>query len=72
MDKPLISKDITIEDLAYHYPASTGFLLEKGLQCIICGEPVWGSLHELAQDKNLNDNQINDLITELNEFLKSK
>lgn len=69
MEIPPVSKEISVEDLVYHYPEATGFLLTKGLQCIICGEPVWGTLEELARGKNFTDDQLNELISELRGFL---
>lgn len=58
-----ITRDILIEDLVHILPASVRYLSEKGLTCIACGEPVWGTLAELARAKGLQDGDI-DIITE--------
>lgn len=58
-----ITRDILIEDLVHILPASVRYLSEKGLTCIACGEPVWGTLAELARAKGFQDGDI-DIITE--------
>jgi hypothetical protein len=68
MKLPEISENITIADLVAAYPFSVSFMSERNLHCIICGEPVWGTLMELARDKNFNVQQVEDLV----EGLKSK
>jgi hypothetical protein len=71
MIKPEITPDITIEELIDHYPATTAFLIGRGLPCIVCGEPVWGSLKELALDKNFTDEEINKLTADLKAHVTS-
>lgn len=62
----MITKDITIEELIDRVPDSVTFLREKGLVCILCGEPVWGTLEELAKSKGFADEQIDEIVTQLN------
>jgi len=50
-----IHKDIMIEDLVEEYPKAAGILLEEGIVCIQCGEPVWGTLEEAAERKGISD-----------------
>lgn len=40
--------------------------MEKGIKCIACGEPVWGTFEEAAKLKNFNDAEIEALVEELN------
>jgi hypothetical protein len=68
--KPTITKQIEIEDLVRNYPASVKFLAEKGIKCIACGEPIWGSLEEAAQEKGFDDQSIDNVVEELIIFLK--
>jgi len=49
-----IDPDMTVEELVEKYPSSVGYLMEKGIVCIICGEPVWGTVGELISDKGLD------------------
>lgn len=72
MDKPDISSEIMVEDLIKFYPAANGFLNSRGLHCIICGEPVWGSLKELALDKKFSEEQISLLIADLKALVASE
>jgi methionine synthase II (cobalamin-independent) len=60
-----ISKDISIEELVEKFPESVSILRKKGIVCIICGEPVWGTLYQLASDKGLSDKEIDELVEEI-------
>jgi hypothetical protein len=53
-----------IEDLVRDYPEVVVPLARQGLVCIRCGEPVWGTLAELAQAKNIEN--IDEIVAELN------
>ncbi len=46
-----VNKDVTIEELVIKYPDSVKFLMDKGIKCIACGEPVWGTLEENAKER---------------------
>lgn len=65
----MITKDILVEDLVEQLPDSVAFLREKGLVCILCGEPVWGTLNELAKSKSFTDVQIDGIVDQLNEMM---
>ena len=45
----MIHKDMEIEELVNNYPFSVKYLMEKGIRCIACGEPIWGTLEEAAK-----------------------
>ncbi|UBM61572.1 DUF1858 domain-containing protein [Candidatus Sulfidibacterium hydrothermale] len=68
MAKPEITKDILIEELVNHYPFSVRYLMEKGIRCIMCGEPIWGTLEEAAQEKGFSDADIEGFVTEMKEL----
>ena len=65
-----ISKDISIEDLVTEYPGSVKFLMEKGIKCLMCGEPIWGTLESSAKEKGFKDSEIDKLVIELENTLK--
>lgn len=67
-----LDRHVTIEELVRHYPRSVAFLIEKGLPCLVCGEPTWGTLEELARDKHWDDAAIEQLVDELNEYLSAE
>ncbi len=60
-----ISKYITIEELVEQVPESVSYLRQKGITCIICGEPVWGTLYELASQKGYADEEIDVMVEEI-------
>lgn len=60
-----ITPEITIEELVENYPESVRILRNRQLICIICGEPVWGTLEQLAKRKNLTDGEIQMIIEEI-------
>lgn len=64
----MISADITIDQLIHEYPDAVGFLVKKGLPCVVCGEPLWGTLAKLAEQKGFDNEQINALVTEFNKL----
>jgi len=66
----MIDKSLLIEDLVQQYPSAVGFLMKKGIICIQCGEPVWGTLAEAAARKNISN--IEEIVKELNAFLMKK
>lgn len=63
-----ITKDIRIDELIELYPKVVGFLAQKGIQCIACGEPVWGTLEELAKQKGLSEVEIDEMIIEIDQL----
>lgn len=63
-----ILKTIEIEDLITNFPFSVKYLFDKGIKCIACGEPIWGSLEEAALEKGYNQEQINVFVEELNKM----
>jgi methionine synthase II (cobalamin-independent) len=65
MAKPEITKDILIEELVNNYPFSVKYLMEKGIRCIMCGEPIWGTLEEAAKEKDFSDEDIEGFVSEM-------
>ena len=67
VNKPNLTLDIEIEDLVREYPQAAGFLTKKGVRCIRCGEPIWGTLGELLEADQIKDPS--GLLDELDQFL---
>lgn len=61
-----IKKDILIEDLITEYPFANQYLMEKGIRCIRCGEPIWGTLEQAAKEKGFDETNIQHFVDELN------
>ncbi|MBX3009426.1 MAG: DUF1858 domain-containing protein [Melioribacteraceae bacterium] len=68
----MITPQIEIEDLIKILPESVELMMNKGIRCLRCGEPIWGTLENAAIEKGFNDNEINSFVTELNSLLESK
>lgn len=64
-----ITKDISIEELVDRYPLSVAFLSERGIRCIRCGEPVWGTLEEAAMEKGFSHEMIEQVLADLNKLI---
>ena len=63
----MISKDQNVEDLVQQYPTLVSFLISRNLPCVVCGDPFWGTLEELAKSKGFTDQQIDSLVQEFNQ-----
>jgi hypothetical protein len=50
-----VDPDITIEDLVRQKPDASVVLRRFGIVCIQCGEPVWGTLRQVAAEKGIHD-----------------
>jgi hypothetical protein len=64
-----INPDVNVEALVEEHPEAVGFLAERGIVCIRCGEPYWGTLRELAAGKGL-DGQIELIVSDLHHHLE--
>jgi len=63
-----ITKDISIEELIEEVPSSVKYLMNEGIRCIVCGEPIWGTLEEAAEEKGFNADDITRFVKELQEL----
>ncbi len=61
----IITKDITIEELIEEVPTSVKYLMDEGIRCIVCGEPIWGSLEEAAEEKGFDNKAIEKFVKDL-------
>jgi hypothetical protein len=55
-----------IEDLVKVHPRLNVFLMSKGVNCIVCGEPAWGPIGEFLERKGFDPEEI---LSEANRFL---
>jgi len=60
-----ITKDITIEDLVELKSSAVKYLSDKGIKCIACGEPIWGTLEDAAKEKGFSDAEIEGFVRDL-------
>lgn len=62
-----ITLNLTVDELVAEYPEAAGFLADKHVVCIVCGEPYWGTLGDLMANKGIADPEA--LVNELREHL---
>ncbi len=67
-----ITGEMTIEDLLKAYPDTVGFLVDRGLPCVVCGEPFWGTLADLARQKGWDEDRIGRLVIDINREMTGK
>ena len=63
----MISKEMLIEDLVQKYPKLVGPLKIEGIVCLACGEPVWGTLQQQAEEKGIQD--IDGIVDRMNQLI---
>lgn len=64
-----VTKTIPIEELVVKFPQSVNYLMNKGIKCIVCGEPIWGTLEDAAKERGFSDHDIEKFVAELNQQL---
>ncbi|MFH0735527.1 MAG: DUF1858 domain-containing protein [bacterium] len=64
--KVKITKDVEIEDLIALIPDSVVFLMEQGIRCLRCGEPIWGTLEAAAKEKGFTEQEIDNFVIQIN------
>ncbi len=65
-----ISKNTTIEHLVTEHPKSVRFLMDKGIKCLACGEPIWDTLESNAKEKGFSDADVDELVKELKTIIE--
>lgn len=63
-----ITEDTYIEELLQSRPEVQRLLLDEGVRCVCCGEPVWSNLGELLRGHGKNDKDIKRLVKRINEL----
>ncbi len=62
-----ILKSTTIEEIVKNYPELIRPLMEHGIKCVECGEPLWGTLEENAKEKGIEN--LDEIVDELNQIV---
>jgi hypothetical protein len=68
MPMAMITRKTSIEDLLNLKPEAIHYLFRKGIRCIRCGEPIWGSIEQAALGKGFCDADIDLFVEELNQL----
>jgi methionine synthase II (cobalamin-independent) len=67
-----IERTITIEDLVDAVPESVRYLIDRGLPCIVCGQPAWGTLEEMVKDKGRTDAELETIVSDINALIATR
>ncbi|MBK7257464.1 MAG: DUF1858 domain-containing protein [Ignavibacteriae bacterium] len=67
-----ISGSMQVEELLERYPMATGLLLQHGVPCLVCGEPVWGTLGEVLGSHGKKPEEAAAIVQELKKELEVK
>ena len=67
-----INNDTLVEDLVHAWPDGVSFFMQRGVKCIACGEPIWGSIGDLCRSKGMTDETVNEVLAEANRMMKGK
>lgn len=67
-----IHEDIYIEELVDELPDAVNYLAEHGIRCLRCGEPIWGTLKEAAEEKDFTEEDIQKFVKELQDMADTK
>jgi len=63
-----ITGNITIEELVSGVPGAVEFLSARGIRCIRCGEPIWGTLEEAVKEKGFSESDLEEILKDLNQL----
>ncbi|MCK4583923.1 DUF1858 domain-containing protein [candidate division WOR-3 bacterium] len=65
----MITKETTIEEILEKFPDTVKVFMDLGVPCLVCGEPLWGTVEEAAKKYKTD---LNELIDRLNLHLPSQ
>ncbi|MCX7736844.1 MAG: DUF1858 domain-containing protein [Candidatus Kapabacteria bacterium] len=68
--KSRIERTTTIEELTEILPSSVSYMMEKGIRCLICGEPIWGTIEEVVFGKGFSENELQQILKDLNSLFE--
>lgn len=55
-----------VDEIIDKYPSTVKYFSEKGIVCVQCGEPVWGTVKDMIAKKY---DDVDAVIKELNEYI---
>ncbi len=64
-----ITKEMTVEEVIERYSDTVKVFMDLRIPCLVCGEPLWGTIEETAQRYNV---ELDILLKELNQVLDNK
>ena len=64
-----ITSDTTIEEILEKFPNTVKIFMDHGIPCLVCGEPLWGTIEEAAKKYKTD---LEKLLAELNEVIQKE
>lgn len=62
----IITKDTTIRELTYNFPASTSYFMKHNIKCLVSGDARWGTIESTALSKGFSFDDVQKFVDELN------
>ncbi len=62
-----VNADSRVEDTVRNYPETIDVFMDFGINPIVCGEPIWGTIIEEVEKANID---IDILLKELNDIIE--
>ncbi|MFZ0390397.1 MAG: DUF1858 domain-containing protein [Calditrichia bacterium] len=65
-----IRKEMPVEEIVGNHPELVRPLMEFGIKCIVCGEPLWGTLEQAAREKGVGN--LDEIIVKMNRIVEAE
>ncbi|NIM20255.1 MAG: DUF1858 domain-containing protein [Candidatus Latescibacteria bacterium] len=66
----MIERNTLIEDLVRELPKAVGYLRKRGIKCLACGEPIWGTIESSGKQKGFTDEEVDRIVEDLRALQK--
>jgi hypothetical protein len=60
----MITKEMTITEV----PDAVGYLMQNGIKCIACGEPIWETVESAVKNKGFSDKEVETFVIDLSKL----
>lgn len=67
-----VTKDMTVLEALQIDPNIAGILMQEGMHCIFCGAAAGESLQEAGYVHGIGDEQMDEIVDRINDFLKTE
>jgi len=67
-----ILEDAYIEEVVRAYPKSVDIFMDFGINAIVCGDVIWGTIKEEAERVELSEEKLKDLLDALNKVAQQR
>ena len=67
-----IKPEDLVEDVIQNYPQTVKVFMDFDFPCLICGEPVWGTIKENADRSGITGAKFQQMMEELNKVVENQ